>query len=267
MLTSETPGALAAPPNGCLVTNESAANRTVECARPVNAGRNSRQAPVLDCTNQKRISMVDPTAEYESLNRAFAFFNGELFDDRLPSVLLTFRKRGHCLGYYRHQAFASRVNEGLAIDEIALCINTFRDREDKDVLSILVHEMVHLWQFCFGRKIPRRSYHNLEWTGQMLQVGLHPSDTGKPGGRTYGYSMMHYVIGGGAFDRAAGVLLGSGWQLHWEENRSRLSPSGSEAQASGEQTRKKFMCAACGMAAWAKYSASLVCGTCSIAMI
>jgi hypothetical protein len=218
---------------------------------------------------RKGESMNNPTAEYDALSQAFSFFNGKLFDGRLPPVLITLNKRGRALGYYRNRAYVSRVMQGMATDEIALCANTFSGRADKDVLSTLVHEMAHLWQFSFGKRVPKRAYHNLEWAHRMMEVGLNPSDTGAPGGNIYGYSMTHFVIDGGPFDRAAGDLLGSGWRLNWEERLRFPSPglSGTGSPADGNQTRKKFVCLKCGMAAWAKFTASLVCGTCGIAMI
>src|SRR4051794_40434285 len=117
--------------------------------------------------------MENPTAEYEALNHAFSFFNGELFDGRLPKVLLTLSKHGRSRGYYRNRAYVSRVRQEVAADEIALCANTFSGRTDHEVLSTLVHEMAHLWQFSFGKRISRRGYHNLEWAQRMMEVGLH----------------------------------------------------------------------------------------------
>jgi ribosomal protein S27AE len=215
--------------------------------------------------------MENPTAEYESLTDAFRFFNRRLFDDRLPLVLLTLSKHGSSFGYYRNRVFGSRVEQNRATDEIALCANTFRGRTDKDVLSTLVHEMAHLWHFSFGKRISRRGYHNLEWAKQMLQVGLHPSDTGKPGGKMYGHRMTHYVIEGGPFDRTAEELMNGGWRLGWEQRTSRdfIPPELSvpEFEFESRPTRKKFTCKRCQLAAWTKFSARLVCGDCGLLMI
>lgn len=215
--------------------------------------------------------MENPTSEYDALSEAFSFFNRTLFDSRLPLVLLTLSRHGRSLGYYRNRAFTSRIEQERMTDEIALCPNTFYDQADKDVLSTLVHEMVHLWQFSFGKRISRRGYHNLEWAHRMLEVGLHPSDTGEPGGKMYGHSMSDYVIEGGPFDRAAEDLMNGGWRLGWEARTSRVSlPTGlpeGEPQVESKQTRKKFACRRCQLAAWAKFKARLVCGDCGLIMI
>jgi len=212
--------------------------------------------------------MENPTAEYDALSRAFSFFNKALFDDRLPPVLLTLSKHGRSLGYYRNRAFVSRVQQGTVADEIALCANTFSGRSDNAVLSTLAHEMAHLWQHTFGKKVSRSGYHNLEWADRMLAIGLHPSDTGKPGGKKYGHRMTHYVIEGGRFDLVANHFLSNGWRLQWE-NASNVPVSDSaewEHPEKPKQTRKRFVCGQCQMLAMAKFTARLNCGFCGTAM-
>ena len=66
------------------------------------------------------------------------------------------------------------------------------------MLQTMAHEMVHLWQFHFGRPSVR-SYHNKEWGGKMQSIGLMPSNTGKEGGKKTGQQMMDYPIKGGIF--------------------------------------------------------------------
>jgi len=75
-----------------------------------------------------------------------------------------------------------------------------------EVLQTLVHEMVHAWQFHFG-KPGRRGYHNKEWADKMEAIGLMPSSTGKPGGARTGEKMADYAIPGGLFMQATDKLL------------------------------------------------------------
>jgi predicted SprT family Zn-dependent metalloprotease len=56
------------------------------------------------------------------------------------------------------------------VDEIALNPRTFIDRTDREIVSTLVREMVHLWQFHFG-KPGRRGYHNKQWATKMEEIG------------------------------------------------------------------------------------------------
>ncbi|WP_435330610.1 SprT-like domain-containing protein, partial [Klebsiella pneumoniae] len=92
-------------------------------------------------------------------------------------------------GYCSFQRFAGRES-GQMVDEIAMNPVYFSIRTIKATLSTLVHEMVHQWQFHFG-KAGRRGYHNKEWAALMERVGLMPSDTGQAGGKKVGQSMTH----------------------------------------------------------------------------
>jgi hypothetical protein len=49
----------------------------------------------------------------------------------------------------------------------------------------------------------------------MISLGLMPSHTGAPGGRTSGEHMDHYVIAGGPFDKSADRLITSAHKISW----------------------------------------------------
>nr|WP_025465377.1 SprT-like domain-containing protein [Acinetobacter baumannii] len=83
-----------------------------------------------------------------------------------------------------------------------------------EVLQTLVHEMVHAWQFHFG-KPGRRGYHNKEWADKMEAIGLMPSSTGKPGGARTGEKMADYAIPGGLFMQATDKLLTQDFKISW----------------------------------------------------
>lgn len=210
-----------------------------------------------------------PNTEYSNLDRAYAFFNSTLFGGILPGALITLHDHPKARGYFRRQAFAHRTDTAASTDEICLCPGTHAGRTDHDILSTLVHEMVHLWQFHHGEP-PRRCYHDREWAAKMEQVGLMPSDTGLPGGKRTGQHMTHFIIEGGAFDLACRDLLATGWQLQWEQPaRQTPAPGGSKGATGGESpkaTRRKFTCANCKLTAQAKPTARLVCGECQVEM-
>lgn len=213
--------------------------------------------------------MTSPNSEYGSLDLAFAHFNADLFGGSLPGVLITIHKHPKARGYFRRRAFSHRTDAEAYTDEICLCPDTHAGRSDHDILSTLVHEMCHLWQFHCGTP-PRRCYHDKEFAAKMEQIGLMPSDTGLPGGRKTGQSMTHFVIPGGAFDLSCQALLATGWQLQWEQpTRHTPAPGGATGTAGGETpkpTRRKFTCATCQLSAYAKPTARLVCGQCLIEM-
>lgn len=134
------------------------------------------------------------------LHALFDYFNTELFEGRLPRALITLQRKKDAGGYYWHQKF--RKAEGGRIDEIAMNPSLFGRSTIAFLASILVHEMVHMEQAYFG-KPGKNGFHNAEWGQMMKRVGLNPSNTGRPGGRQTGTRMSHYVIKGGAFERAA----------------------------------------------------------------
>jgi hypothetical protein len=212
----------------------------------------------------------NPNAEYSALDNAFAFFNDRLFDGQLPHVFITLRNHPRSKGYFRTQAFHSRFDSGTATDEISLSPATFHARTDREIASTLVHECCHLWQSRFGH-ISRRGYHNSEWAMKMIWIGLMPSHTGLPGGRMTGQNMTHFIVEGGRFDIACQELLAGGWRLQWQELSASdevglLVGGGSKPSTPKKPTRRKFACAKCGLLAWAKASATLVCGSCSVLM-
>lgn len=144
----------------------------------------------------------------------------------------------------------------------------FGSREPEEVVSTLVHEMTHVEQEHFG-KPSRRGYHNKEWGRFMKQIGLYPSNTGKPGGKETGQQMMHYVIAGGQFEAACSELIENGFTLNWAEvDPSPKTVDGPEGSIDGPKVdasnRVKFVCPGCKANAWGKPSLKLICGKCRL---
>ena len=197
--------------------------------------------------------------EYTAFEQAYEWFNQQLFENALPPCLITLQRKARSRGYFANDRFEHRAG-GSTTDEIALNPDTFRSRSDKEILSTLVHEMVHCWQRHFG-KVGRGGYHNKEWAAHMVTVGLMPTDTGEAGGKTTGQSVTHYIMDGGAFDCAAATLLATGFQLQWQ------SYGFNEEEGKRKAASKtKYTCPDCGQNAWARPSANLVCGDCEVQM-
>jgi SprT-like family protein len=202
-----------------------------------------------------------PTATtYGDLNRAYAFFNERLFGNRLPPCLITLQRHKGAYGYFSPERFGSKHGE--VVDEIALNPSHFK-RTAREILSTLVHEMTHLEQQHFG-KPARGGYHNKQWGTYMKAVGLHPSDTGAPGGKETGNRVSHYVIDGGPYDVAFAELEKAGFtDLFADHERD-----GDKAKRKRKNASKTlFECHTCELKAWAKASAKLWCGECQTAMI
>jgi hypothetical protein len=197
--------------------------------------------------------------EYRAFEEAYEWFNGQLFAGSLPACLITLQRQARSRGYFANDRFEHR-REGSTTHEIALNPDTFAGRSDKEILSTLVHEMVHCWQKQFG-EVGRKGYHNKEWAAQMIVVGLMPSTTGEEGGKQTGQSVTHYIIAHGRFDQAADALLAQGFRLQWQ------SAAWGEERGKGKNASKtKYTCPACGLNAWAKPDVHLICGECGVDM-
>jgi hypothetical protein len=205
--------------------------------------------------------------EYSGLQAAYDHFNTELFGGRLPNLMITYQRKGRTRGYYSHRRFAERVGntlvgvesphsceESICHGELALNPDHFTGRTDREICSTLVHEMVHAWQFAFG-KPSRRGYHNRQWATKMKEVGLYPSSTGDVGGRETGQSMSHYIIDGGSFDLAFGQLAASGWRLN-------LQSAPHANMAKPPDGRLKFTCPGCDDSFRGKHDLVPLCARC-----
>ena len=197
-------------------------------------------------------------AEYRTFQDAYDYFNEAFFSTVLPQVLITLQRSPRARGYFCADRFQSRGSVDRHVHEVALNPNYFHDRSDKEILSTLVHEMVHVWQKEFGRA-GRGRYHNRQWAGKMCSIGLMPSTTGRPGGRVIGDSVSHYVIAGAEFDTECDKFL-DGYGLVWESAARGTVPV---PKGASQQTRAKFSCPICGLNAWAKPDAQLLCQRCS----
>lgn len=240
-----------------------------------------------------------PTVEfYASLQFAFDHFNLHLFEGKLPPCLITLRSSSRHFGYHHKDRFINA--EGQRLDELGLHPGFFTLRPVEEVLSTLVHEMVHHWQDSLGH--PSKSNpHNREWARKMREIGLEPSSTGLPDGKDTGQSVSHYIHPDGAFIRACRQLITDGFNLRWfdrhvprtsvdfQERRKVLENAGVSVEVSAPAVEKLakhtstaslvvyppppksadkllYLCTLCGIKAWAREGVSLMCGNCSKSM-
>ena len=192
---------------------------------------------------------------YQGFEKAYDHFNRKLFENSLPTCLITVQRKKGALGYFSGDRFTRVGESGSIADEIAMNPNHFASQSKTETLSTLVHEMVHLWQHHFG-KPSRRAYHNKEWAAKMKDVGLIPSDTAAPGGHETGQRVSHYIEAGGPFERACGAYLAKNSPILYHDRAG----DGKRALKSANKT--KYTCPTCGQNAWARPEASLICGSC-----
>jgi hypothetical protein len=208
-----------------------------------------------DNTSSARASQKhnDPTERtYSQLRRAYDFFNERLFGNKLPEALITLRTHGHSYGYFARERFADlQANKH---DEIALNAQHFGVRTMSQTLSTLVHEMVHLEQYHFG-KPGRRGYHNREWADLMEARGLIASNTGAPGGKRTGQQMTHYIVDGGPYDPAYRELVAGGFD-------ELLADVWRGPDRKKSESKTKFTCPKCRQNAWGAPTIEIDCHQC-----
>ena len=157
---------------------------------------------------------MKPTQElYDALDLAYRHFNKSLFHGKLPPVLFTTQRQHGVMGYFAPERWAGTAGD--TCHEIAINPSYVGRAALLEVFQTLVHEMVHCWQYVHG-KPSRRGYHNKEWAKKMIAIGLMPSDTGQPGGKTTGQHMSDYPLKDGAFIRQCKSLVNTKkYQLPW----------------------------------------------------
>lgn len=186
----------------------------------------------------------------EAHQGAFDYFNSKLFEGKLPPCILNFSRLAKSYGFFRPRTWTDGTQ---VLAEISLNPDTCLDREPRQALSTLVHEMVHLWQEAFGHP-PNRCYHNREWADKMQLVGLVPSSTGKEGGKRTGVAVTHYVLHEGPYDVAFRAMPPE-LMLPWRS-------SAAMRQAKKAKGRGKYVCPGCEATVYGRRDLNVICGDC-----
>lgn len=157
----------------------------------------------------------NPTEELiEAVKTAYDHFNRDLFKGQLPNVVFNFQRQQRVMGY---ASIGRWVNERKQyVDELGINPDYFAKYPVIEIFQTLCHEMTHIWQAHYGTP-GRRGYHNRQFGNKLTQIGLLPSSTGKPGGRTVGEHMLDYVLADGPFHAASQTLVQQGFRLPWAD--------------------------------------------------
>lgn len=212
------------------------------------------------------MNATDPTnAQFAAYRAMWAYFNAVLFGGGLDHVILNFSRLARSLGFFAPERWRDGRNN--VTHEISLNPAHLRADNLKDAASTLVHEMAHAWRHHQPNP-PRNGYHDAVWASKMEDLGLMPSHTGAPGGERYGYKMSHYIVEGGAFDRAFRKMPAA-CRLPWtcgidDEGRSKKAKK--EKQKKEEQAARKvkakYTCPGCAMNVWGRAGLRLSCDDC-----
>lgn len=206
-----------------------------------------------------RADAAPTSSQFTAFQQMFDYFNRTLFGGALPPVILNFSRKANTYGFFAPE----RWEQGEKVaHEISLNPAYLKTRDQRAVVSTLVHEMAHHWQQELGAP-SRRGYHNEEWATKMEEIGLMPSSTAAPGGSRVGYKVSHYIVEGGRFALAYAKMPREyllPW-LCWE------GAAGAKAKTPRQTSKVKFTCEKCGCNAWGKPNLKLVCGDCDEPMI
>ncbi len=194
------------------------------------------------------------SAQFAAFQAMYDYFNAALFGGALPGVFLNFSRHANCYGFFAADRWEGGA--GTITHEISLNPAHLKGRDPRQVVSTLVHEMVHCWQQENGSP-GKRTYHNMEWAQKMEEVGLFPSSTAAPGGKRVGYRVSHYVIEGGPFARAFDAMPRD-YLLPWVC----WEPTGQSKGKAKPVSKLKYTCPSCAANAWGKPGLYLRCGEC-----
>jgi len=205
--------------------------------------------------------MATPTmAQFGNYQKAFDYFNRELFVGKLPQCMLNLSRAAKVRGFYWparwENAGEKKEGEPTKLAEISLNPDELH-RPAKLSMSTLVHEMAHHWQEIFG-KPSRSGYHNLEWAHKMISLGLYPSSTGEPGGKMVGDKVTHYIVENGPYERAFNKIP-QDILLPW-------SSFASEKPKQKKPSKNPYQCPVCQSKVWGRPGMSIICGECDEAM-
>ena len=233
-------------------------------------------------TKRKRPLPTPTEQQFKSLNSAYKYFNRKLFKGQLPGCILNFSRLKGSHGFLAPDRWKHVDDDEFGIHEISLTPTTLY-RTPIEIFSTLVHEMCHLWQWEFGSP-SRNGYHNKEWAAKMLEVGLIPSNTGKPGGKMTGQSMTHYMEKDGVYHKAF-LKMPERYILPFTSLDAAVMKSLIEGAAStpgdDEDERKKrlrklrpvsrnktkYTCPGCNVNVWGKPSLKIRCEDCQVLFV
>lgn len=208
------------------------------------------------------MTMTDPTnAQFAAYRAMWSYFNAVLFNNSLDHVILNFSRLARSLGFFAPERWRDGRNN--VTHEISLNPAHLRHDNAKDAASTLVHEMVHAWRHGLP-KPPRNGYHDAVWADKMEELGLMPSDTAAPGGARRGYKMSHYIIAGGAFERAFDAMPEE-CRLPWTcgiDDEARGAKKTKKGQEAARKVKVKYSCPGCALNVWGRAGLRLCCEDC-----
>lgn len=163
------------------------------------------------------------------LDRAFAYLNDKLFNDKVEPCVVVVSKLKRSYGHFWHSQFARRSDLKNNVHEIGIDfarLSSDGEGSDIKVLSTIAHEMAHALVYQIdkseaaksGKEFKPKTYHCGTWAALMVKIGLTPvavNNRGEPTGKQTGPNATHTIDKGGAFETVAKELLATGFKFNW----------------------------------------------------
>lgn len=194
------------------------------------------------------------------LEKMYRQLNADKFNNELEEPIITIQSTPNAYGHVT----CSRIWKTKDVQRFELNIGAGTlDRPIENVVSTLLHEMVHIYNLMNDIKDCSRgnTYHNKKFKGKAEEVGLiiecHP---------TYGWtltspseSLIDYICNQGWED----ILINRGERLRVAVGGASGSkgPDNSPTPAKTSSTRK-YQCPCCKMSVRATKVVNIVCGDC-----
>jgi len=234
---------------------------------------------------------------YSVIQACYKYFNDKLFEGKLPIPLITFgRYIPQVAGFYGVKKWYAKDGKAV-ISELGINVNSIREDIVK-FCKVMIHEQIHVWQDVNNNLDEAKpGFHNIHFVKKAEALGFTCKDakTGKKQGFLVDTILQENGISakviadlpknfilpfmpieayidpsnpsgegqgqGGQGEQGQGSGSGSGQDLPAKdklpEDKSRSSGQKVVETRSGQ--RVKFTCARCGLNAWSKGSARLMC--------
>jgi len=230
---------------------------------------------------------MNPTVDQSiAISDVFDYLNKELFGENLNLPMIVFNRSNRIIGgYYSPKKWFT--SEGVAVDEIAINANVMVESDEVGIFGILIHEMVHLWQYHNGTP-GRGGYHNQEWVDKCLEIGLKPINISDPAIMT-GDTIDTKLIDDGMASRVIACMpeelsipfyaeiinlpesKGGSGEGSGEGSEGSGDGSGERSEGNGSVPRSgkrtKYTCPVCGTNLWGKGGLKLLCIGCEMKFI
>ena len=216
-----------------------------------------------------------PVEQSEAYLLAFDHFNEHLFGNCLPRPMLTFsRQHPRFKGHFSPARWTDA--DGHSVDEIALNANALAATPLDELMVVLVHEMVHLAQHHHPDRYGKNGhtgYHSAGFFKTCTAIGLHcqgsgrsvhstaPTDGTGPWWNAYASMPEEALLPYQAHDLDPNADPGSDPSDPGSDPADPGQEPAQQPEPQAKKTRTKYVCPACGAAAWGGRNLSLVCGS------